>query len=235
MPTLASERANSTTLFNGLFLTARRVGELCLTQNDSALNCDAPPDWPTCRSVYRFQKREKKKSEVMSSCMLCWQVSVKPNHSPAHKYARLYTWKPTAACAHTHTRARRVCATIISSWKQPQRAKPTFFPEPPAPFLQASDAAGVAGVHVRRLPETDSGTCTVCRCSWRREKSRTIFFFFFCKKFLPQSCDYQFLGMERPVWKAQNNEMKHNNSSMFCNVTPLTPPSLSPLFYCVCE
>lgn len=31
--------------------------------------------------------------------------------------------------------------------------------------------------------------------------------------------------MERPEWKAQNNEMKHNNFSMFRNVTSLTPPS----------
>lgn len=30
--------------------------------------------------------------------------------------------------------------------------------------------------------------------------------------------------MERPVWKVQNNEMKHNNFSMFRNVTSLTPP-----------
>lgn len=46
----------------------------------------------------------------------------------------------------------------------------------------------------------------------------------FGKKNFPQSCDYQFLGMERPVWKAQNNEMKHNNFSMFRNVPSLTPP-----------
>lgn len=39
--------------------------------------------------------------------MLCWQVSVKPNHSPTHKYARFCTCKPTAT--HKHTGALGLC------------------------------------------------------------------------------------------------------------------------------
>lgn len=111
---------------------------------------------------------EKIKDKIINSCMLCWQVSVKPNHPHTHTvYAHE---KPTAT--HTHG----VCPTIISTWKQPQRAEPTFFPEVPATLfrLQTRSLWICRSVRERTTRDRQRGTCAVYHCNFRVSKKISL-------------------------------------------------------------